>query len=324
VLRDDQGQPTVGVDAAKYLVEVERVPAFTGRFVRHHRPIISSVTAPSKVVQITCCSTASPFTLDGRSAGYFFRTIPTSKTQAYATASETTKRGMKKTAVIYVNTDFGTDMLRFYKAALAKLGGEIAVEVPYNDNQPSYRAEVSKALAAKPESLLLIGFPRTRSRSFASGFRSTARARSRSTTRCARWISSTASARSSSRISSAWTTPRWPAARRFVQQVVRGEVQGRQQGAGRAHAIRRADGHGARDEHRQGPDGPSIKDAVRLVHVPNGAPVGTGPGEFKKALELIKAGKPIKYFGATGPIEFDANGDVTGRRWSGRSKTARS
>ena len=30
ILRDDQGQPTVGVDAAKYLVEVERVPAFTG------------------------------------------------------------------------------------------------------------------------------------------------------------------------------------------------------------------------------------------------------------------------------------------------------
>ena len=30
VLRDDQGQPTVGVDAAKYLVEVERVAAITG------------------------------------------------------------------------------------------------------------------------------------------------------------------------------------------------------------------------------------------------------------------------------------------------------
>jgi branched-chain amino acid transport system substrate-binding protein len=58
--------------------------------------------------------------------------------------------------------------------------------------------------------------------------------------------------------------------------------------------------------------GPSIKDAVRRVHVAGGAPVGTGPAEYKKALELIKAGKPIKYFGATGPIEFDANGDVTG------------
>jgi branched-chain amino acid transport system substrate-binding protein len=91
---------------------------------------------------------------------YFFRTIPTSKTQAYATASETARRGMKKTVVIYINTDFGTDMLRFYKAAVAKLGGEVIAEVPYNDNQPSYRAEVTKALAAKPESLLLIGFPK--------------------------------------------------------------------------------------------------------------------------------------------------------------------
>ena len=30
ILRDDQGQPTVGVDAAKYLIDVERVPAITG------------------------------------------------------------------------------------------------------------------------------------------------------------------------------------------------------------------------------------------------------------------------------------------------------
>jgi branched-chain amino acid transport system substrate-binding protein len=58
--------------------------------------------------------------------------------------------------------------------------------------------------------------------------------------------------------------------------------------------------------------GPSIKDAVRQVHAAGGAQVGTGPEEFKKAISLIKDGKPIKYFGATGPIEFDANGDVTG------------
>src|SRR5579883_2681949 len=29
ILRDDQGQPTVGVDAAKYLVEVEHVPVLS-------------------------------------------------------------------------------------------------------------------------------------------------------------------------------------------------------------------------------------------------------------------------------------------------------
>ena len=58
--------------------------------------------------------------------------------------------------------------------------------------------------------------------------------------------------------------------------------------------------------------GPSIREAIRKVHTPGGTLIGTGPAEFKKALDLIKAGTPIKYTGATGPIEFDANGDVSG------------
>ena len=45
---------------------------------------------------------------------------------------------------------------------------------------------------------------------------------------------------------------------------------------------------------------------------PTGTTVGTGPEEFKKALELVKKGTPIKYVGASGPIEFDAYGDVGG------------
>ena len=36
------------------------------------------------------------------------------------------------------------------------------------------------------------------------------------------------------------------------------------------------------------------------------------PGEWKKAVDLIKAGKDIDYDGAAGPAEFDAAGDVDG------------
>src|SRR2546429_2157410 len=93
ILRDDQGQPTVGVDAAKYLVEVERVPAFTGTISSGVTgPIIASVTAPSKVVQITCCSTASPFTLDGRSGGGVFRLLSAAHTDAAGAAVERARR----------------------------------------------------------------------------------------------------------------------------------------------------------------------------------------------------------------------------------------
>ncbi|MBM3531851.1 MAG: ABC transporter substrate-binding protein [Alphaproteobacteria bacterium] len=314
ILRDDQGQPTVGVDAAKYLVEVERVQAFTGTISSGVTgPIISSITAPSKVVQISCCSTATPFTLDGRSQGYFFRTLPTSKTQAVATASEMARRGLKRTAIIYVNTDFGQDMTRFVKLALPKLGGDIVAEVPYTDNQPSYRAEVTKALAEKPESLLLIGFPKD------------------AVTIVREWLSLGGTQKIALNNSMRVKDFVDGVGGRFLNESF--GMDNAQVAGPTVDAFNKAfedkykydsKGPGVHTQYdammvlglamniAKDLTGPSIKDAVRQVHAAGGATVGTGPEEYKKALELIKAGKPIKYHGATGPIEFDANGDVTG------------
>lgn len=314
ILRDDQGQPTVGVDAAKYLVEVEGVKAMTGTVSSGITgPIISSVTAPSKVVQITCCSTASPFTLDGRSNGYFFRTIPTSKTQAFATASETTRRGFKKTAVIYVNTDFGADMLRFYKQAVGRLGGEIVAEVPYNDNQTSYRAEVSKALASKPESMLLIGFPKdavTIVREWLSlgGPRNIALNNSMRTLDFVNGVGAKFVedffGMDNAQVAGEHVD--------FFNKAFQDKFGADSKGPGVHTQYDAVMVIGLAMNLATEMTGPAIKEAVRKVHTPDGTPVGTGPAEYRKALELIKAGKPIKYFGATGPLEFDANGDVTG------------
>ncbi|MFN8719677.1 MAG: ABC transporter substrate-binding protein [Rhodospirillales bacterium] len=314
VLRDDQGQPTVGVDAAKYLVEVERVPAITGTISSGVTgPIIASVTAPSRVVQISCCSTASAFTLDGRSQGYFFRTLPTSKTQAFATASEIAKRGLKKTAIIYVNTDFGIDMTRFVKEALPKLGGEIAAEVAYNDNQPSYRAEVQRALAARPESLLLIGFPKD------------------AVTIVREWLSLGGSPKIALNNSMRVKDFVDGVGARFLNEAFgmdNAQVSGPTVDAFNQAFLAKfgydSQGPGVHTQYdavmaiglamniAKDLTGPSIKDAVRQIHAAGGATVGTGPDEFRKAVGLIREGKAIKYHGATGPLEFDANGDVTG------------
>lgn len=314
ILRDDQGQPTVGVDAAKYLVEVEKVAAFTGTISSGVTgPIITSVTAPSKVVQITCCSTASPFTADGRSGGYFFRTIPTSKTQAYATASETMRRGFKKTAVIYVNTDFGSDMLRFYRQAMTKLGGEISIEVPYNDNQTSYRAEVQKALGAKPESLLLIGFPKdavTIVREWLSlgGTNKVALNNSMRTLDFVNGVGAKFVEDFFGMDNAQVAGPHVD----FFNKAFEDKFKTDSKGPGVHTQYDAVMVIGLAMNIAKDLSGPSIREAVRQVHTANGTPVGTGPAEFKKAIDLIKAGKPIKYIGATGPIEFDANGDVTG------------
>jgi hypothetical protein len=327
ILRDDQGQPTVGVDAAKYLVEVERVQAFTGTISSGVTgPIISAVTAPSKVVQISCCSSASNFT-DGRSGGYFFRTLPTSKTQAYATASEVNRRGMKRLAVIYVNTDFGTDMLRFYRGAHKKLGGEILAEVPYNDNQPNYRAEVTRALASKPEALLLIGFPKdavTIVREWLSqGGTTQGRTQQLHAHHGLRQRRGRAVRRGLLRHGQRPGT--WPQRGRLQRRLPQ-EMERRLQGPRRAHAVRRGHGHGLGDEHRQGPHAalrsgtPCAACTPQAVH-----PVGTGPAEFKKALELIRAGKPDQVLLA--PLARSSlmpMATSAALRWSGRSTAAKS
>jgi branched-chain amino acid transport system substrate-binding protein len=52
----------------------------------------------------------------------------------------------------------------------------------------------------------------------------------------------------------------------------------------------------------------SIRDHLRKVANPPGEIIK--PGEFKKAFDLLKAGKDINFEGASGSADFDQNGDV--------------
>ena len=102
-------------------------------------------------MQISCCSTASAFTLDGRSGGYFFRTIPVARSMALVHAMTAVDKGYKKTVIMYINNDFGNGVAPDAKRAIEKLGGGVAGVVPYAENQPSYRSDVTKALALSPD-----------------------------------------------------------------------------------------------------------------------------------------------------------------------------
>jgi ABC-type branched-subunit amino acid transport system substrate-binding protein len=66
-----------------------------------------------------------------------------------------------------------------------------------------------------------------------------------------------------------------------------------------------------------GPDAAKLPDAIRAAVDPNGEVIHAGKEEFAKALDLIKAGKPIRYEGVIGPVNFDQYGDISGpfRLW---------
>jgi branched-chain amino acid transport system substrate-binding protein len=317
VLRDDQGQSTVGVDAAKHLVDVQGVPALIGAISTGvSLPILTSVAAPAKVTMVTCCSTAPTFTTlaaEGKTGGYFFRTIPTTKTMAYAAARLAAQRGHKKTAVIYVNTDFGVNMARDFTRAFQKLGGSVAASLPYQENQPSYRAEVNRALAAGPDSVYLVAFPQdgaTIAREWLS-FGGTQNLLLNNALRANEFLKAvgakflqTAYGVDSAQVSG-------PSVDGF-NQAYQAKFGSAPNGPGLHTVYDAVVVVALAMQASKTITGTEIRDNIRKVTAPGGTTVSTGVEGIRKGLDLLRGGQAVRYVGATGPVTFDEHGDVSG------------
>ena len=153
-MRDSQSQGNVAVDQATQLVNIKKVPVIIGGIISSVSiPILTSVTAPAGVVQVSPASSSPTLTAlarDGKTNGVFFRTITSDALQGTAAAKFAIDQGLKKLAIIHVNNDFGVNMVREFAAAYEKLGGTITSTTPYNEKQASYSAEVSAALGGRP------------------------------------------------------------------------------------------------------------------------------------------------------------------------------
>lgn len=321
--RDSQSQGNVAVDQATQLVNIKKVPVIIGGIISSVSiPILTSVTAPAGVVQVSPASSSPTLTAlgrEGKTNGVFFRTITSDALQGTAAAKYALDQGMKKIAIIHVNNDFGNNLMQEFTAAYTKLGGTITSTTPYNEKQASYSSEASVAMEGEPDALYLISTPvdgATIARAWISGggvqkflfndgmnskdfiasvgpqYLNEAYGTSSGTTPTA----STEYFNANYAEFSGGIEPSAPAADRSYDA-----------GAIVALAIAKA---GKADKE-------AIKSAISEVTAAGGTPIYAGKAEFEKALGLLKDGKPIKYEGVIGPVSFDQYGDITGpfRLW---------
>src|ERR1700722_16062080 len=161
--RDSQSAGNVAVDVATQLVQVKKVPVLIGGIISSVTiPILTSVTAPAKVVQVSPASSSPTLTAlgrEGKTNGIFFRTITSDALQGVAAAKYALDQGFKKIAVIHVNNDFGANLYKEFARAYKTLGGEIVSVTPYNEKQSSYEAEATAGMAGNPDGLYLIATP---------------------------------------------------------------------------------------------------------------------------------------------------------------------
>ena len=324
--RDSQSQGTVAVDVATQLVQVKKVPVIIGGIISSVSiPILTSVTAPAKIPQVSPASSSPTLTKlgrDGKTNGVFFRTITSDALQGIAAAKFAVDQGIKKIAIINVNNDFGVNMVGEFASAYKALGGEITSTTPYNEKQSSYQSEVTAALGSAPDALYLVSTPvdgATIARAWISqggpqkfllndGMNS------------AEFIKNVgpeylndAFGTSSGTDATASTDYFNKEYKGFSGLDPASPAADRSYDAGAIVGLAIAEAAKANGT----ADSAGITTGIRAVLDPNGTVIHAGKDEFAKALALIKDGKPIKYEGVIGPVAFDEFGDITGpfRLW---------
>ncbi len=157
VIRDTGSSPDVGRDAAKKLIEIDRVPAIIGAYSSGVTLAVSSVTIPSDVVLVSPVSVSAAIAALNDN-DYVFCTIVSNEVQGRVLARLALLLNHSNVSVIFVNNAYGKDLADGFKKNFERFGGKVAAFVPYDQDKPSYRSEVEKAIASNPDALLLISY----------------------------------------------------------------------------------------------------------------------------------------------------------------------
>lgn len=316
VLRDTQVDPKVGVDAAKALVDLEGVDVLLGAVSSGvSMPILTSVTVPSDVLQMSCCSSSTAFTdlaKEGKTGGLFYRTFATSGVQANVAAMVAAEQGYGSVAVLYKNDDWGQDVGSLTAEALRAKGIEVTVEVPLNDGQPSYRAEVIEALETQPEALYLALYPNegiaaVREWISLGGSQNMILANS---LKSEDFRESVGMQYLGDTLGTDTASPRTDSAASFVERYTE-RFDGPPNGPGLANSYDATMiALLAMQAAEPGAGGSGIAAEIGRVTDPDGTPVSADSDGFAEAREILADGGSVMYQGATGNVRFDEYGDV--------------
>lgn len=121
--------------------------------------VIDKITNAGKI-QFSPANTSPAFT-DYADNGLYFRSAPSDVVQGAALADLMIGDGALTAAFIVMNDSYGTGLFEYTSAPYTDAGGEIVYEVIYDPQAENFDAEVSAAVAADPDAIVIIGFDET-------------------------------------------------------------------------------------------------------------------------------------------------------------------
>jgi branched-chain amino acid transport system substrate-binding protein len=152
---DDQSQPQAAVLAAKKLLEIDKVQALIGIWSSGVALATIPLTNDANAVFMTfggAPEITSP-KVNPKKLVYRFNTTGDGFGKAFADICA--REGFKRPATMAFNNASGIGIVEGFKKAWEQKGNKVIESVVYEPNQPSYRSELQKVLAAKPDVIVM-------------------------------------------------------------------------------------------------------------------------------------------------------------------------
>jgi branched-chain amino acid transport system substrate-binding protein len=155
---DSQTQPQAAVLAAKKLIEVNNVRAIVGTWSSGVSLAVIPLTNDANIMLLHTSGAPALSVPPANAKGLGYRFQATNDRFGRAFAEIATREGFRRPATMAFNNASGIGNTTGFKRAWEAKGNRVVAEVVYEPNQPSYRAELQRVLAARPDAIVMGSF----------------------------------------------------------------------------------------------------------------------------------------------------------------------
>jgi branched-chain amino acid transport system substrate-binding protein len=306
---DDQTQPQAGVLAAKKLIEVNKVRAILGGWSSSVTMSVLPLTTDADVV-FGHVSTAPDLSFPQNNKKWLgFRFQGPASLYGAAYSEVCAREGFKRVAVMAFNNGSAVGIADAFDKAWSARGNKVVERVIYEPNQASYRAELQKILASRPDCVVTGSYLTDTTIILKDWYQSGA---------TNKWLGPSWAINSdlvkalgpdaSEGIMSIITVPNegtagWKAFDEVYRRVMNAAGDTNKDAAMNWDAVNVI---ALALELGKGADGPALGRNIKAVTGPGGTKVSS----FAEGREALRRGETINYDGASSALDFDDKNDV--------------
>ncbi len=139
--KDDRNDAKEAVAIAAEFAKHGKVPVIFGAAASNISRAIAPVAEQNKLVLMSSLSSASELSTEG--GPYFFRTMPSDEMQAEVLASWAHESGAGGAAIVYVDNDWGRSLARKFAGTFTSLGGSVVVSKAASEDTTDFRTVIA-------------------------------------------------------------------------------------------------------------------------------------------------------------------------------------